>query len=197
MTQPYDPNQPPQYGAPTPPPPAYGASPPQQGGGQYGGYGPPPGQRVNDPAPMGMRLLARIIDGILMIAIVAVVAFALGLGDTETGDGSASFSLTGGDYFKVLLIFLAIGGVYEVGMLSSKGATLGKMAVGVRVAMLENGQKPTMQAALIRWVIPAVASVIPTGLVQLVVYLSPFFDSTHRNRGWYDYAANTIAVRTK
>jgi uncharacterized RDD family membrane protein YckC len=90
-----------------------------------------------------------------------------------------------------------VGGIYEVGMLASKGATLGKMAVGVRVAMIETGQKPTLQAALIRWVIPGVAGIIPTGLVQIIVYLSPFFDSTHRNRGWYDYAADTIAVRTR
>jgi uncharacterized RDD family membrane protein YckC len=70
------------------------------------------------------------------------------------------------------------------------------MAVGVRVAMLENGQKPTFQAALIRWAIPGAAGAI-FGLLQLIVILSPFFDSTHRNRGWYDYAAKTIAVRTR
>jgi hypothetical protein len=45
-------------------------------------------------------------------------------------------------------------------------------------------------------VIPAVAGAI-FSLLQLIVYLSPFFDSTHRNRGWYDYAARTIAVRTR
>jgi uncharacterized RDD family membrane protein YckC len=81
-------------------------------------------------------------------------------------------------------------------MLVVKGATLGKMAVGVRVAMLENGQNPTLSAAFTRWVIPAVAgAVLP--LFEAVIFLSPLFDSTHRNRGWYDLAAKTIVVRTK
>jgi uncharacterized RDD family membrane protein YckC len=175
-----------------PPPP-----PPQYGGPVYGGYGPPPGQRINDPAPMGMRLLARIIDGLLQGVVIFGLILGFGIGDASSGNGSASFSLSGGDYFKAALIGLIISGGYEVTMLATKGATLGKMAVGVRVAMLENGQTPTLQAAFTRWVIPGIAGLVPTGLVTLVVYLSPFFDSTHRNRGWYDYAAKTIAVRTK
>jgi uncharacterized RDD family membrane protein YckC len=146
---------------------------------------------------MGLRLLARIIDGILIFAVVGALVLAFGLVDTDSGNGSASLSLSDADYFKAILISFVVGGIYEVGMLASKGATLGKMAVGVRVAMIETGQKPTLQAALIRWVIPGVAGIIPTGLVQIIVYLSPFFDSTHRNRGWYDYAADTIAVRTR
>ncbi|HWC35015.1 MAG TPA: RDD family protein [Mycobacteriales bacterium] len=211
MTQPQDPSQPPPYGAPPPPPPPpYGAPPPppppaygapQYGAPQYGGYpqgyGPPPGQRVNDPAPMGMRLLARIIDGIILFAVIVPIVLASGLADTSSGNGSASFSIGGANYFKALLIGLAVSGAYEVTMLATRGATVGKMAVGVRVAMLETGQKPTAQAALVRWGIPGVAGIIPTGLLGLIVYLSPFFDSSHRNRGWYDYAAKTIAVRTR
>ncbi|HVT21989.1 MAG TPA: RDD family protein [Mycobacteriales bacterium] len=193
MTQPYDPNQPPAYGS-APPPPAYG-------GPAYGGYGPPPGQRINDPAPMGLRLLARIIDGVLMFVVLAILIALIGLDvfhKTQTASGTQyDFSAVDGDFYKVSLLFLAITVAYEVGMIASKGATLGKMAVGVRVAMLENGQNPTLSAAFIRWLIPAVAGLIPTGLAVIVVYLSPFFDSTHRNRGWYDYAAKTIAVRTR
>jgi uncharacterized RDD family membrane protein YckC len=146
---------------------------------------------------MGMRLLARIIDGLLTAAVSVPLAFAFGLIDTSSSDSSASFSITGADYLKTVLLGLVITGIYEVTMLATRGATLGKMAVGVRVAMFDTGGIPTLQAALTRWSIPAVASIIPTGLVVLVVYLSPFFDSTHRNRGWYDYAAKTIAVRTR
>ncbi|HVT63814.1 MAG TPA: RDD family protein [Mycobacteriales bacterium] len=224
MTQPYDPNQPPPYGAPPPPPPAYGAPPPgaygtpppgygtpppgygapppQYGGPAYGGgYGPPPGQRVNDPAPMGMRLLARIIDAILTSVIATVVSYAIGMHPFQTstsadGTHTASFQLYNGDYFKFALITLIVTGIYEVAMLVTRGATLGKMAVGVRVAKLEDGTNPDVQAALVRWAIPGAAqALIP--FLGWVIWLSPFFDSSHRNRGWYDYAAKTIAVRTK
>jgi uncharacterized RDD family membrane protein YckC len=201
MTQPYDPNQPPPYGAPAQP---YGAPPPAPppayGGPDYGDYGPPPGQRVNDPAPMGMRLLARIIDGILTGTISLALSYALGMHVFETtnsnGTHEVSFQAYNGDYFELALIGLIITACYEIGMLVSRGATLGKMAVGVRVAMLENGQNPTLSAAFTRWVIPAVAgTVLP--LFEMIIFLSPFFDPTHRNRGWYDLAAKTIAVRTK
>ncbi|HVS68617.1 MAG TPA: RDD family protein [Mycobacteriales bacterium] len=230
MTQPQDPNQPPPYGAPVPPPPppppygapppqygappppygapppGYGAPPPPQyGGPQYpgygSGYGMPPGQRVNDPAPMGMRLLGRIIDWIVVgvvtaipLAIFSIHIFTKSL--NSDGTTTENFHFYGADYFKLALIGLLIGGAYEVGMIAGAGATLGKMAVGVRVADLATGQKPSFQQALIRWVIPAAGQLI-FFLVQVLIFLSPFFDSTHRNRGWYDYAAKTIAVRTR
>jgi uncharacterized RDD family membrane protein YckC len=159
-----------------------------------------PGQRVNDPAPMGLRFLARVIDGLLTSVVAVALTYAFGMhvfSTTTNADGtSASFSLYNADYFKYILISLIVAGVYEVGMLVKRGATLGKMAVGVRVAMMDNGEKPTLQAAFTRWSIPAVAGAI-FPLLQLIVVVSVFFDSTHRNRGWYDYAAKTIAVRTK
>lgn len=202
MTQPYDPNQPPPYGAPAPP---YGApvqppAPPAYGGPDYGGYGPPPGQRVNDPAPMGMRLLARIIDGLLVSVASIAISYAVGMHVFRTtnsnGTHEVSLQAYNGEYFELALIGLLLTCAYEVGMLVVRGATLGKMAVGVRVAMLENGQNPTLSAAFTRWVIPAVAgAVLP--LFEAVIFLSPLFDSTHRNRGWYDLAAKTIVVRTK
>ncbi|HVV75588.1 MAG TPA: RDD family protein [Mycobacteriales bacterium] len=149
---------------------------------------------------MGMRLLARLIDGVLVfiVVIIAITASGIHIFNTSSVNGtdSASFSLYGASYFKALLIGLVITGGYEVGMIATKGATLGKMACGVRVANIEDGRTPSFGQAVIRWIIPGVAGVI-FGLLQLIVYLSPFFDSTHRNRGWYDYAAKTIAVRTR
>jgi uncharacterized RDD family membrane protein YckC len=143
-----------------------------------------------------MRLLARIIDGIVVGVVAIPLAIAIGGVHTSTSGSSASFSLYGAGYFKAVLVGLVLSGAYEVTMLAARGATLGKMAVGVRVADLNTGQTPSLRSCFIRWVIPAVAGAI-FGLLQLIVDLSPFFDSTHRNRGWYDYAANTIAVRTK
>jgi uncharacterized RDD family membrane protein YckC len=150
---------------------------------------------------MGMRLLARIIDGILTGVVSGIIAFAVGIhffSTSTSADGThdASFQLYNADYFKYILIVLIVSGLYEVSMLVSRGATLGKMAVGVRVARLADGQNPDLGAAVTRWVIPAVAGAI-FGLLEVIVYLSPFFDSSHRNRGWYDFAAKTIAVRSK
>jgi uncharacterized RDD family membrane protein YckC len=150
---------------------------------------------------MGMRLLARIIDWIVVgvVSAIPLAIFSIHIfTKTLHSDGTTTdnFNFYSGDYFKLVLVGLIIWGGYEVGMIAGNGATLGKMAVGVRVADLATGQKPSFQQALIRWVIPAAGQIV-FALVEIVIYLSPFFDSTHRNRGWYDYAAKTIAVRTK
>jgi uncharacterized RDD family membrane protein YckC len=150
---------------------------------------------------MGMRLLARIIDGLLTGGVAVALTYAFGMhvfSTTTSADGTheASFSLYNGDYFKFVAITLLVTGIYEVAMIATRGATLGKMAVGVRVARMDDGATPDFGQALTRWAIPGLANAI-FSLLALIVFLSPFFDSSHRNRGWYDYAAKTIAVRSK
>jgi uncharacterized RDD family membrane protein YckC len=147
---------------------------------------------------MGMRLLARIIDLILVGVVTGIVAAVAGLHvlhKVTNADGTTTYNIDTADYFKLALVGAVITVIYEVVMLSRWGATLGKKAVGVRIAMLEDGSKPDVGAAFVRSIIPAVSAIVP--FLQLIMYLSPFFDSSHRNRGWYDYAAKTIAVRTK
>ena len=69
-------------------------------------------------------------------------------------------------------------------------------AMGVKVVRADNGQVPGWGSSFIRWIIPTVAGFV-CSLLTLLVYISPFFDGTHRNQGWHDKAASTFVIRTR
>jgi uncharacterized RDD family membrane protein YckC len=151
---------------------------------------------------MGMRLVARIIDGIIIFGVTVALAYAAGIkifhttttiNSNGTTTHSADFSLYNGKYFEVLLITAIISIAYEVVLIATRGATLGKMAASVKVVNAQ-GQVPGYPASFRRWVLPEVAGAI-FGLIQLLVYISPFFDGTGRRQGWHDKLAGTFVVQ--
>ena len=179
--------------------------PPQQGYGypQQPGFPGGPGPRV---ASMGRRFGARVIDGLILGVIYGVLAFAGIAGavnsvndcdpnaadyTTCVNNASSDFAAKFGAIFGALAIHSLL---YEWLMTGLVGATLGKMAVGLRVVKADTGQKPGLGSAFIRWIIPVVGS-FACGIGQLVVYLSPFWDKSGRQQGWHDKAASTMVVQ--
>ncbi|MFJ4783073.1 RDD family protein [Streptomyces sp. NPDC088794] len=217
--QPQNPQQPgygyPQQGQPYPQqgqqPPGYGypqapGVPPQQGYGypQQPGYpGGGPGPRV---ASMGRRFGARAIDAVVFsiiytgLAVVGVAgAFASAKDcDPNAADYNSCLDNAGSDiaakFGAVVLVLGIIGLLYELLMIAAFGATLGKLAVGIRVVKVDTGQKPGLGSAFIRWVIPMVGS-LACGIGSLLVYLSPFWDKSGRQQGWHDKAASTMVIQ--
>ena len=203
---PQQPGQPagqPGYGYPQAPqgiPPQQGYGYPQQPG--YPGY-PGGGPQV---ASMGRRFGARLIDG----AIIGVVYFALAFAgiagaansvqdcDPNAADYTTCVNNAGADFaakFGAVFGALALlSFLYEWLMVGLVGATLGKMAVGLRVVKADSGQKPGLGSSFIRWIIPLVGS-FACGIGQLVVYLSPFWDKSGRQQGWHDKAASTMVIQ--
>ncbi|MFE7975327.1 RDD family protein [Streptomyces shenzhenensis] len=197
---PQQPGQP-GYGYPQAPgiPPQQGYGYPQQPG--YPGGG--PGPRV---ASMGRRFGARVIDFVILFIIYiifAAVGVAGSLGavkdcDPNAADYNTCINNAGSDFmsgFGAVIGVLAIAGLlYEWLMTGLVGATLGKLAVGLRVVKADTGQKPGMGSAFIRWIIPMVGGFV-CGIGQLIVYLSPFWDKSGRQQGWHDKAASTMVVQ--
>lgn len=138
----------------------YGGGPQNPyGGGPYGGpYGAPDPLAGMPPlAGRGRRLVARIIDGILIGVPVGLIMWFVvgGVSYTSTtGDDSGKQAVVSG---VTMLAYL----VYEGVMLTSRGQTVGKMAMKIRVAMLENGAIPTAQAGWVRAAIYTLPEVIP------------------------------------
>ncbi|MFJ4671703.1 RDD family protein [Kitasatospora purpeofusca] len=234
--QPQQPQQP-GYGYPQQAPPAagygYPQQPPQQPG--YGvpqqqayGYAPAPGTlQANNGyiniaqlgtvklATMGQRFLARLIDGLAVGAIIALV-MALGLAGTlgivkDTDDcskytyGSSSYSDclqqqtdAASGVFATMMIMIAVLAVfnllYEWLLVSFAGATLGKMAMGLRVVKESTGQNPGLGGGFIRFIIPIVGAFL-CYIGALLVYLSPFFDNSGKLQGWHDRAAGTLVIK--
>ncbi|EGX55313.1 hypothetical protein SZN_33521 [Streptomyces zinciresistens K42] len=219
--QPHDPQQGygyPQQGQPAypqqqPGQPGYGYPQAPQGVPQQGGYGYPqqqPGYPGGPGAPrvasMGRRFGARLIDGVafgIIYTVLVVIGVAGSFNAAKDCDPSAADYNTCindassgimNSVFSMIMIFALIGLLYEWLMVGLVGATLGKMAVGLRVVKADTGQKPGMGSAFIRWIIPIVGS-LACGIGQLLVYLSPFWDKSGRQQGWHDKAAGTMVVQ--
>lgn len=146
---------------------------------------------------MTTRLLARIVDWVIMGIVYTIVMFIgfAGLFGTSGSDGEPS-GLALGAFFVMMLVLTVIGIVYEVVLIALRGATIGKQVMGIKVVMQDNGAIPGWGPSLIRWGIPAIANFI-CGL-GIVIYLSPFWaDPTGRQRGYHDLAANTVVVSAR
>ena len=189
-----------------PPPPAdpYAGNPPAAGQTPYGAAPTPPpaGQTPygaeaypvapGGPAPvagvqpggLGGRFLARLIDGIMLGILQAVISLATGR-----------------------VIAGVIGGVIYLGyyayMESSQGRTIGKQVLKLRVHGAAGGN-PTMDEALRRnaWAALAIFSSIPilgllTGLAELVavIAIAVTINNDTLKRGWHDKFANTSVTK--
>lgn len=188
------------YGAP-PPPPGYGPPPPPPGFGPsgYGMGGPGPAPVYAD---MGRRIVARIIDGLLLgvvFVILTIVFFGGAASQLEVDETTGE--LTGGGaflgaYLGYVLLVSALSFFYEVAFIALRGATIGKQVMGIQVVRESDLAVPGWGPSLLRWLVPFAGSLV-CGIGQLIVYLSPFFDSTGRNQGWHDKVAHTYVINRR
>lgn len=129
-------------------------------------------------AGVGLRFVATVIDAAILLPVLYALA-AMTRGTTEGG-----FELTGVPFF----IGLAIGIGYYVILEALRGATLGKMAVGLRVTK-DDGSAIDWPESFIRNVLRAV-----DGLFFYLVAAVFVWTSDKRKR-LGDRAAGTVVVR--
>jgi len=198
--QPYgqQPGQP--YGQPAQP---YGSMPPPPFGAMAGT------DQVTLPnvgtvtvASIGQRFVGRLLDFLIVGIPSAIIAFAIiaATASNEADRIAAGESTASGSFyasiFAVAGVLFVLGILYEVGLIATRGATLGKQIAGVKVLRIGDGQLPGWGPSFLRWIIPAVANFV-CGLLTLLVYLSPLFDSSGRRQGWHDKVAKTIVISVK
>jgi uncharacterized RDD family membrane protein YckC len=193
--------------------PQYGQQPGQPGYGQPGGYpqGPDygqvaqaqsglvqiPGMGTVKVATIGSRALARIIDSVILYAIVGILYFVfIGGAAAATNDGTVSNGETAGilgGFFAFIGISVLITILYELLLTAFKGQTVGKMVMGIKVVRSADGQVPGFGPAFMRWLLPMIGAFL-CYVGAILVYLSPLFDSSGRVQGWHDKAANTLVI---
>lgn len=170
--------------------------------GQVAEYIEIPGKGAVKMASMTNRLIARILDGVVLgiaITIFMVLAFAILAGVASVDDGSGDAVGVGFlGFMGLMTLAIAIVYAYEAVMIGFWGATVGKMVMKVKVVKPRNGDVPGIGAGLVRYLIPGLCALIPfIGWIGTVVcYVSPTFDSTGRRQGWHDKVANTVVVST-
>jgi uncharacterized RDD family membrane protein YckC len=123
-----------------------------------------------EKASLLLRLVALIIDNIILSIVGAIIGAVL-------GDQSLGF-----------LISFVIGLVYQVGMLTANnGQTIGKMLLGLRVVQTDGGSVNAMNAGL-RYI----GYYLNTILIFLG-WLLAIVDS--RGQGLHDKIAGTMVVK--
>ena len=170
---------------------------------------PPPEPPDQDPKPVtGMamlgtgdlvelarpltRLVARIIDWLILILVsLSLIPVLVAFQDyDDLTDESLGESLA----------LTAIGLVYEVSLVATRGQTLGKMAMKIKIIRAGDGLLPGWDMSAVRWLVPAVPELIGlvpalglVALLSLIVYLSLTWDKVRQ--GWHDKAAKTFVIK--
>ncbi|MEV6736834.1 RDD family protein [Streptomyces sp. NPDC051104] len=207
--------QPPSGGEPPGGSPPYGTPPPHpggpyegggpyggggpEGGGPYGGGGPQGPYDGTDPlagmpplADSGKRVLARIIDMILVGVVVWLLSWAFHTVEYNVEATKVDTGKSLGQSVIAAVLYTA----YDTILISRTGQTLGKRLLNMRVANLDDGSNPSLQASLIR----ALVLWLPFAFCCACVWTAicggwSFFDRPYK-QGLHDKAARTVEVST-
>ncbi|MEU9013091.1 RDD family protein [Streptomyces sp. NPDC048479] len=161
-------------------------------------------QAAARPASLGKRFAARLIDFVLLGALVGAVAVpvvsqarahidekieaAKQSGETVTVwlfDGTTAVHLG-----IILGALLVLGVLYEALPTAKWGRTLGKKLCGLTVWDIESHEPPSFGAALRRWLVYGVLGVLVVGVFNVLWCL---FDRPWR-QCWHDKAAHTFVT---
>ena len=165
MSMPEDPFAAPGDQPPTPPP-AYGTPPPAYGMPAYGGM-PAPGADGRNLAPWGVRVVAALVDGAILVA-VALVLSVVSKGLSNVG--------------------VLAGEVYFAYLVGTKGQSPGKQVMKIRVVRDSDGTLLGFGTAVLRWL----AHIADT-FSCLVGYLWPLWDA--KKQTFADKIVGSVVVR--
>ncbi|WP_063991951.1 MULTISPECIES: RDD family protein [unclassified Streptomyces] len=157
------------------------------------------------PAGLGRRLLARVIDTVVLGALSGAAAFPFVTAALDHIDGKIEEAKQSGVTVQVWLVdsttsvqfgialaaLILLGILYEVLPTSRWGRTLGKKLCGIEVRDIEAHQPPTFGASLRRWLVHGVLNLLAIGVLNVLWCL---IDRPWR-QCWHDKAARTFVAR--
>ncbi|MEV0575802.1 RDD family protein [Streptomyces sp. NPDC050392] len=156
------------------------------------------------PAALGKRFAARLIDTVVLGALVGAVSVPLATRAADhvnekidaaklSGETVTVWlldSTTAGLAGVVLGVFLVLGVLLEVLPTAKWGRTLGKKLCGLDVRDIESHDAPGFGAALRRWLVYGVLGLLVIGVANVAWCL---FDRPWR-QCWHDKAARTFVA---
>ncbi|MBO0517534.1 RDD family protein, partial [Streptomyces beijiangensis] len=173
-------------------PPPYDNAPPYDpnaygGGSGYGAADPLSG--MPPLAPSGKRVLARLIDIVIITAVVWLISLIFGGYKYDTDHVNYGRSIGQG----LLGAVLYIG--YDVLMtVKQQGQTVGKRVMKLRTANLNDGSTPTVQTAFVRAAVLWLPAVFCCACIWTAICGGwSFFDKPYK-QGLHDKAAKTVVV---
>ncbi|MFI0928268.1 RDD family protein [Streptomyces sp. NPDC021012] len=162
-------------------------------------------QAAARPAGLGRRLVARLIDGVVLGALAGAAAVPFVTAAVDHIEGKIEAARQSGTTVQVWLLdsttsvqfgialasLFVIGILYEALPTAKWGRTLGKKLCGIEVRDIEAHQPPTFGKALRRWLVYSVLGLLGIGVVNVLWCL---FDRPWR-QCWHDKAARTFVAR--
>ena len=148
--------------------------------GEPGGYPPPSGSQ--EPGGLGLRFVARLIDGIIVNVVAFAVALAIG--------ALTNYWVTG--LFSGLLMF-----VYFLAFETTQGWTPGKKILGLSVRGPAGAPKPDVQQSAIRnaWtlfnIIPFIGGLL---VLVAVIVIAVTINGSPTKQGKHDELAGGTQV---
>jgi uncharacterized RDD family membrane protein YckC len=139
---------------------------------------------ASDVHVTGRRVLAIIVDSLVLAVLFWVMSMFFGTSSVEGGAASASLGTLG--TFAYLIVSFAYFTLLE-GYL---GQTVGKMLLGIKVVREDSGEVPGLGAAAIRTVL-RIVDALP--FAYLVGFIAVLISGKNQRLG--DMAANTLVVR--
>lgn len=189
--QPPSGGQPPYGSAPPPPPP-----PPNDPYGSGGGFGAPdPLSGMPPLAEPGKRILARLIDFLIISIPLYLISLPWGGAIDVDGDGGDGFDAAySGHQFLWSLIGLVVYVAYDTYFTHKDGRTIGKRLLKLRVAMLNDGRVPDTGAALMRAVVLWAPALLCCPCLWWLINIVLMFTDKPYRQGLQDKAAKTVVV---
>jgi uncharacterized RDD family membrane protein YckC len=138
------------------------------------------------PDVTGSRIVAALIDIVLIAVVFVIMAALLGDSSASSGEDGSSFSLQLSGLPLILYIIIVLG--YFFVLESKKGQTVGKMVMSLRVEAVEGPLTP--QKVLIRTLLRLVDSLPFLYLVGFIVMLT-----SGKKQRIGDMAAGTVVVK--
>ncbi|MEU0129267.1 MULTISPECIES: RDD family protein [unclassified Streptomyces] len=185
------------YGSgPLPPPPP---NDPYGGGGPYGGADPLAG--MPPLAEPGKRILARLIDFLIISIPLYLISLPFGGAVDVSDDGDDFGSAIGNTYTGHQLVWSLIGLVvyvaYDTYFTHKDGRTLGKRLLKLRVAMLNDGSVPDTSSSLMRAVVLWLPALLCCPCLWWLINIVLMFTDKPYRQGLQDKAGKTVVVSTR
>lgn len=157
------------------------------------------------PAGLGRRLLARLVDTLVLGALIGGASYPFVTAALDHIDAKIEAAKQSGVTVQVWLVdsttsvqfgialaaFFVLGLLYEALPTAKWGRTLGKKLCGIHVRDIEAHEPPTFGKALRRWLLYTVLGVLAVGVLNVLWCL---FDRPWR-QCWHDKAAGTFVAR--
>lgn len=189
------------YGsAPPPPPPPPPSNDPYGSGGGFGA--PDPLAGMPPLAEPGKRILARLIDFLIISIPLYLISLPWGgavdvNGDGDDGFGDAVASGYSGHQLLWSIIGLVVYVAYDTYFTHKDGRTLGKRLLKLRVAMLNDGRVPDTGAALMRAVVLWAPALLCCPCLWWLINIVLMFTDKPYRQGLQDKAAKTVVVAAR